>query len=135
MKYSCDVEIKVRYSETDQMSLVYHANYIIWFNIARDELMRQFGVSITKWEGLGYLFPVVEVHCYYKYPARYGDVVIVKATTELSSVPKIQVNYEVLHKKTKRQLAIGKTVNVITTKDGRLLLRMPDILLGKKNEE
>ncbi|NVM52518.1 MAG: acyl-CoA thioesterase [Candidatus Helarchaeota archaeon] len=135
MKYSCDVEIKVRYSETDQMGLVYHANYIIWFNIARDELMRQFGVSITKWEGLGYLFPVVEVHCYYKYPARYGDVVIIKATTELSSVPKIQVNYEVLHKKTKRHLATGKTVNVITTKDGRLLLRMPDILLGKKNEE
>ncbi|MDH5769575.1 MAG: acyl-CoA thioesterase [Nitrospirota bacterium] len=134
MKYSCDVEIKVRYSETDQMGLVYHANYIIWFNIARDELMRQFAVLVTKGEGLGYLFPVVEVHCYYKYPARYGDVVIIKATTELTSIPKIQVDYEVLHKRTKRLLAIGKTVNVITTRDGRLLLKTPDILLGKKNE-
>jgi len=134
MKYSCEVEIKVRYSETDQMGVVYHGNYIIWFNIARDELIHQFVVSLTKGEGLGYLFPVVEVHCYYKYPARYGDSVIIKATTELTSIPKIQVNYEVLHKKTKRLLAIGKTVNVITTKDGRLLLKVPDILSGKKNE-
>ena len=134
MKYSCEVEIKVRYSETDQMGVVYHANYIIWFNIARDELIRQFIVSITKGEGLGYLFPVVEVHCYYKYPARYGDIVIIKATTELTAVPKIQINYEVLHKKTKRLLVTGQTVNVITTKDGRLLLKVPDTMLGKKNE-
>jgi len=60
--------------------------------------------------------------------------VIIKATTELTSIPKIQVDYEVLHKRTKRLLAVGKAVNVITIKDGRLLLKTSDILLGKKNE-
>ena len=65
------------------------ANYIIWFNIARDELLEKFVIPVTEGEQRVFLFPVVEVHCYYKYPARYGDTVVVKATTEITSVTKI----------------------------------------------
>jgi acyl-CoA thioester hydrolase len=134
MKYTCEVELKVRYSETDQMGVVYHSNYIIWFNIARDELLEKFVIPVTEGEQRGFLFPVVEVHCYYKYPARYGDTVVVKATTEITSIPKIEIEYEVYHKKTKRLLCTGKTVNVLTTKDGKLLLKVPPEFL-KMNEK
>jgi acyl-CoA thioester hydrolase len=128
MKITVEVPISVRYSETDQMGVVYHANYLVWFNIARDEIMKKIGIEVKHGESLGYLFPVTEVYCKYIAPAKYPDELIIRAEAQFTTVAKLEVNYEVIHKKTHRTLAVGKTVNVLTTKDGKLLLRIPEEL-------
>lgn len=66
--------IRVRYSETDMMGIVYNANYLSWFEIARTELCRLCGRAYSEWERDGYLLPVAEAHCRYRSPARYDDV-------------------------------------------------------------
>jgi acyl-CoA thioester hydrolase len=65
----------VRYSETDKMGIVYNANYLTWFEVARTEYCRGFGKSYRGWEAQGYFLPVIEVNCNYKFPASYDDVV------------------------------------------------------------
>jgi acyl-CoA thioester hydrolase len=68
--------LRVRYSETDKMGIVYHANYLTWFEIARTEYCRNFGKSYRGWEAQGYFLPVVESYCRYKYPATYDDIIM-----------------------------------------------------------
>jgi acyl-CoA thioester hydrolase len=68
--------LRVRYSETDKMGIVYNANYLSWFEVARTELCRRFGRPYREWEEQGYNLPVVEAHCVYKSPCAYDDVVL-----------------------------------------------------------
>jgi acyl-CoA thioester hydrolase len=67
--------LRVRYSETDKMGIVYNGNYFTWFEIARTEYCRAFGKSYRGWEAQGYFLPVVESHCHYRYPASYDDTI------------------------------------------------------------
>jgi len=130
-----EIPIKVRYAETDRMGVAYHAHYFIWFNVARDELLRKIGIDIDDGEKMGYLMPVIEASCRYKFPARYNDELIIRAVAEYSSVAKLVVHYEIFRKRDKRLICEGKTVNVLMTKTGRILLRIPkefeDILRRK----
>jgi len=71
--YTLASTIRVRYSETDQMGVVYYANYLDWFEVARTEFCRLMGIPYSKWEEDGLILPVVESHCRYKHPARYDD--------------------------------------------------------------
>src|SRR2546428_2337225 len=69
--------IRVRYQETDQMAVVYHANYLNWFEIGRTELIRQAGFPYQRIEQLGLLLPVVEVEAKFRQPARYDDELVI----------------------------------------------------------
>lgn len=120
--------IRVRYAETDQMGVVYHANYIVWFHEARDALLREAGVHLETMESEGYRFPIVDASCRYLHSARYGDEVIVHAHMKYEKVARMCFHYEVHHARTLRLLAVGTTVSVMTDKKGRLLLRMPESL-------
>lgn len=76
-----ETRIRVRYAETDQMGVVYHSNYLIWFEVGRVEFMRQLGLtykSMEQEDGCG--IAVVEVNVRYKAPARYDDELIVRTT-------------------------------------------------------
>jgi acyl-CoA thioester hydrolase len=72
------ISIRVRYAETDKMGVVYHANYFMWFEIGRCELLRAVGRSYRDMEASGIGLPVIEAHCEYKSPARYDDELVVK---------------------------------------------------------
>lgn len=120
--------IRVRYAETDQMGVVYHANYIVWFHEARDALLREAGVHLEAIEREGYRFPVIDASCRYLRSARYGDEVIVHACLKHENVARMCFHYEVSHARTLRLLAVGKTVSVMTDVRGRLLVRMPESL-------
>ena len=67
--------IRVRYSETDRMRIVYNANYLVWFEIARTEYCRNLGKSYSEWEAEGYFLPVTESYCKYHSPANYDDMI------------------------------------------------------------
>jgi acyl-CoA thioester hydrolase len=73
-----ETRIRVRYAETDQMGVVYHANYLVWFEVGRVELIRQMGQDYKSMEQEGFAIAVVEANVRYKSPARYDDELIVK---------------------------------------------------------
>ena len=72
--------LRVRYQETDQMGVVYYANYLTWFEIGRTEFVRHFGTTYREIEAKGLLLPVVDAECSYLSPARYDDRVAVCTT-------------------------------------------------------
>lgn len=121
-------DIRVRYNETDQMGIVYHANYIIWFNEARDALMGALGVSVAELEKTGLTFPITEVNCKYLRPARYGDVVRVAVTPELSPVAKLVFTYRVTRAGSATLLCTGTTTNAVLDAKGKMLLKLPAAL-------
>lgn len=117
--------LRVRYGETDQMGVVYHAHYLVWFNEARDALLRAQGICLASVERSGYRFPVVDITCRYRHPARYGDEVIVHASLLRETVARLRLRYDVSLAQGGRLLASGASVQVVTDLDGRVQLRPP----------
>lgn len=90
-----ETKIRVRYGETDQMGIVYHANYFVWFDIGRTELLRQIGLSYKELEDMNVLLPVIDVGCKYKSPALYDDEIIIKTKVSFLKGVKIRFEYEI----------------------------------------
>ncbi|MBA4601600.1 acyl-CoA thioesterase [Thermoactinomyces mirandus] len=112
MENLAETKLRVRYQETDQMGVVYHANYLVWFEVGRTEMMRERGFSYKDLEARGLLLPVVDIHCKYEYPARYDDPVIVRTKIGEFNRSKIIFSYEVIHQETGRRLAKGESIHL-----------------------
>jgi acyl-CoA thioester hydrolase len=87
--------IQVRYSETDQMGVVYHANYLVWMEVARTDLVRARGITYAEMERRGYALAVAELSIRYRAPAHYGDDVIVTATLRELRSRSLRIDYEI----------------------------------------
>ena len=122
----CESRLRVRYAETDQMGVVYHANHFIWFEIGRVEYMRQLGFTYRDMEREHDCFiPVVDARCRYKSPARYDDEIIVR--THLKNVREsvIHFGYELVRAGDGQLLAEGETTHIVT--DAEMKVRaIPD---------
>ena len=111
-------DVEVRYAETDQMGVVHHANYVIWFELARTRLCESSGFHYADIERLGYLLMVTGVEARYHRPARYGDVVQVVCWCERMGSRGLRFAYEV--RKGDERLATGATEHVwIESASGR----------------
>lgn len=86
--------IRVRYAETDKMGIVFNANYLSWFEVARTELCRMLGVAYAEWEERGYLLPVAEAYCRYRSPARYDDIVRLLCRAPVESIKPWSIVFE-----------------------------------------
>jgi acyl-CoA thioester hydrolase len=109
-----ETRIRVRYAETDQMGVVYHANHFIWFEVGRVELLRQLGFSYKDMECEDDCFiAVVDARCRYKAPVHYDDEVVVR--TYLKHVRKkvIHFGYELRSAETGKLLAEGETTHIV----------------------
>lgn len=116
-----ETSIRVRYQETDKMGVVYHSNYLVWFEIGRTEFFRSLGLEYKTMEEENVLVPVVEVSCKYKLPAKYDDEIIVRTrVTEFKSV-KIRFNYEIIRKVDKEVLATGQTTHAFTNDEFKII--------------
>jgi acyl-CoA thioester hydrolase len=113
----CETTLRVRYAETDQMAVVYHSNYIIWFEVGRVELLRQLGFSYLEMEQDGLNLPVVEVKCRYKHPACYDDEILIRTRLTQMRTSLLRFHYELLRKSDGRLLAEGESVHVVVGKD------------------
>lgn len=91
--------IRVRYAETDQMGVVYHGNYAIYFEMGRVEWLRNLGISYKKMEESGIMLPVVSLTMNYKKPARYDDLLTVITKFKSQTSVKIEFDYEILNEK------------------------------------
>lgn len=108
--------IQVRYQETDQMSVVYHANYLVWFEIGRTAFIEELGLSYTAMEQAGVVSPVTHVEVNYKHPVRYGDSVEVKTWLVSYDGLRTTYGYEVVNKRTNLVAVSGQTDHVIVKK-------------------
>lgn len=117
MRLTYQTKVRVRYAETDQMGIVYHSNYLIWFEVGRVELLRNAGLAYTTFEEQGLAVAVVEATCRYRRPALYDDELIIEASLESFSSRKLTFSYKVLRGDT--ILAEGQTVHVFVDRTGR----------------
>lgn len=90
-------QIEIRYAETDQMGVVYHANYVIWLEVGRTQLIKDLGLSYAGLEDLGYVSPVLDISVQYKKALRYGQVATVRTWIEDHGKLKTTYAYEILH--------------------------------------
>jgi len=95
MSLSHEISFRVRYAETDRMGLLHHANYIVYFEMGRTELLRQRGTSYRDIEDSGHFLVVIEVGCKFKRPAYYDDLLTLRTTVERVTHVKIVHRYEV----------------------------------------
>ena len=119
-------EIRVIYADTDQMGVVYYANYFVWLEIARTEFLRSLGIdyrSIEKENKLA--LPVVEAHCKYKAPARYDEIIVIQTKVSLIKNSSLRFDYKLINKATGALLVEAYTTHVFID-DERKPVRMPD---------
>jgi acyl-CoA thioester hydrolase len=88
-------EIEVRYAETDQMGVVYHANYLIWMEVGRTTLIQELGFNYAEMEKDGVISPVLDIQISYKKPLRYGEKAIVKTWIEEYDGLRVSYGYEI----------------------------------------
>jgi len=112
-------EVRVRYAETDQMGIVYYANYLVWFELGRVELLRSLGLAYSQLEKEHEcILPVVSAHCRYRAPARYDDEILIETRPAMLRGSVIKFAYEIYRKppregEERELLAEGETVHVV----------------------
>jgi acyl-CoA thioester hydrolase len=124
-------EVTVRYSETDMMGFVYHANYLPWFEIGRTNMLKEIGIPYTKLEAEGFLLPVLEVSAKYLRPARYDDTLAIFTTMAEPPLLRIRLEYEV--RRGDELLATGATSHAFIDRQGRPV-RPPAWAAARLNE-
>jgi len=116
---SRQVRLRVRYADTDRMGVVYYANYLVWFEVARTEWLRDTGWSYRQMEDEGIRLPVIEAHCEYRQPARYDDEVEVRTCATLLTPVRLRFDYEVWRSGGASACAVGHTVHAALDATGR----------------
>ncbi|MCR3761722.1 acyl-CoA thioesterase [Clostridium felsineum] len=102
--------IKVRYAETDKMGIVHHANYYVYFEAAREDLIELSGIKYSEMEEIGVMMPLVETKCKYHEGAKYGDYILVETSIGRLTPIKVEINYRVIREEDGRVLATGQTI-------------------------
>jgi acyl-CoA thioester hydrolase len=117
--------VRVNYSETDQMGVVYHARYLVWLDVARCDYLRQFGMTYRELEDAGLRLAVSEVTVRYRQPARYDDVVRVRCWVRDVASRRVEFGYAVEHAGDGRLLATAST-SLLALDERMTLTRLPD---------
>ncbi|KIY20646.1 MULTISPECIES: acyl-CoA thioesterase [Mesobacillus] len=109
-------EIEVRYAETDQMGVVYHANYLVWMELGRTQLIKELGFNYAEMEKDGIISPVLDIQASYKRPLRYGDTAIIKTWVEEYDGIRSVYKYEIFNGEGELALT-GSSKHVCVKKD------------------
>lgn len=117
MSTTSETLLRVRYAETDQMAVVYHSNYLIWFEVGRVELLRKLGFTYVEMEQDGLNLPVVEAKCRYKHPAHYDDEILVRCHLAQMRPSLLRFHYEIIRNADGRLLSEGETTHVVVGAD------------------
>jgi len=118
-------QIRVRYAETDKMGVVYYANYFVWFEVARADLLRSLGWTYREMEHAGVTLPVIEAQCEYRRPARYDDEIEVRTKGRMLSPVRMEFTYEILFREDHSLAASGRTIHAALDLTGKPC-RLPD---------
>ena len=124
-------KLMVRYAETDQMGIVYYANYLVWFEAARTDFLKSIGIPYRELEKSGIFLPVAEAFCKYLSPAYYEDEIIVETYLSKIGNASIEISYKV--KREDKVIATGYTKHACTNKEGKIQ-RIPENIKEKLKE-
>lgn len=125
-----ETKLIARYSETDQMGIIHHSNYAVWFEAGRTDFLKKAGIPNKEIKEQGVLLPLYEMNCKFKSPARYEDEIIVKTKLEHIGKVRIVFSYQVLNAKDGSVLTTGETKHAWTNKSLKPVnaqLLIPDI--------
>jgi acyl-CoA thioester hydrolase len=120
-----EARVRVRYAETDQMGVVYHSNYLIWFEVGRVEFIRQLGLNYKQMESEGCGISVVNVHVRYRAPARYDDELVIETRLLAARGAVIRFGYRILRVTDGVLLCEGETMHVCVGKDMKKMCLPP----------
>jgi acyl-CoA thioester hydrolase len=116
--YVSESRVRVRYAETDQMGVVYHANYLVWFEVGRVDFIRNLGLDYASMEREeGAMIAVVEARARYKAPARYDDEILIRTRLAGLRGSVIRMTYEVVRAADSTLLAEGETVHLVVDRE------------------
>ena len=115
-----ELDLRVRYAETDRMGVVYYANYLVWFEMGRSEYCRQRGFNYLELEDQGYRLVVAEASCTYRRPARYDELVTVKTFLHTLGRRAVRFRYQVVRKGPGETLVEGETKHLCVDAEGRV---------------
>ena len=113
-----DIDVRVRYAETDQMGVAYYASYIVWFEVGRSEYCRAKGFSYRELEELGYRLVVVDLRCRYKGSVRYDEMIVVRTQLKDLKTRMVTFGYSILKKETQEVVVHGETRHLCLNKKG-----------------
>jgi acyl-CoA thioester hydrolase len=124
------VKIRAIYADTDAMGIIYHTNYIRWFEVGRTELFRDMGILYAEVEAAGFNLPLTQVYCHYHLPAHYDEMVLVE--TEIAYLKRASMKFTCLiwDANRKNLLTEGYTVHACTDRGGKIV-RIPTIIADK----
>lgn len=128
--YKSITKLKVRYAETDQMEVVHHSNYYVYFETAREDFIMGSGISYKDIEDIGIMMPLIETQCKYFEGAKYADDLIIETTLEEISPIKIALQYKVIREKDSKIISKGRTVQAFVNKENFKVLN-----IKRKNPE
>ena len=111
--------LRVRYAETDKMGVVYYANFLVWFEVARADLLRSLGWTYREMEAAGVSLPVIEAHCEYARPARYDDEIEIRTEGQMVSPVRMRFDYTVVRRADQVVAAQGHTLHAAVDPSGR----------------
>lgn len=123
--------IQVRFYEVDAYSVAWHGHYVGWFEVGRNDLTERFHIGPLQLKEKNLLAPVVELNCEYKFPATYGESLLIQTMMERTEVAKLIFHYRVLSQGNGKVLATGSTTHVLTDFNGNLLYRVPPEVLER----
>lgn len=115
--YKSTTNLKVRYAETDQMGIVHHSNYYVYFEAAREDFIAGAGISYKEMEDQHIMMPLVETQCRYSEGAKYPDKLIIETTIEELSPAKVTLQYNVIREADGKIISKGKTVQAFVDKN------------------
>lgn len=119
MNEICETLVRVRYAETDQMGVVYHSNYLIWFEVGRVAMLRQLGLTYREMEQDGMNLPVAEAKCRYKHPAHYDDELLIRTHLAQMRPSLLRFEYEIVRQADGLLLTTGETTHIVAGRDMR----------------
>jgi len=126
--YAAETQVRVRYSETDQMQYVYYGNYATYYEVGRVEVLRQLGITYKSLEDSGVMMPVLETHSYFHKPAKYDDLLTIKIRIPQLPLVKIKFEYEIFHEDGTKLHSGDTTLAFIEMKSGKPI-RAPETMI------
>lgn len=130
----CRTETRIRFSDVDSMGVVWHGNYMRYFEDGREAFGNMYGINYMDFYHVGVLIPLVKVTCDYKKPLKYGDTAVIETRFVNSDAAKLQYSYTIYRNNTSEVVATGTTIQVFLNADMELLLEYPPFFYEWKKE-
>lgn len=119
-----ETEEIVRFNEVDEWGMAWYGNYMAWFEVGRMSILRKFDLLPGQMVDLGYIAPVVSLHCDFKRPASCNDSIIIRTTVVKPEIAALIFRFEVVLKTDRALLARGETTQVLLTVDKKMVYRL-----------